>query len=205
MSREQVTVIKKYVNEMLEKNYIRQSISSYATLVLIVKKLDDDLRIYVDYRALNALIIRNRNTLSLIRNTLVKLYMTKWYIKFDIIVVFNEIRIKKGHEEKITFLTRYDLFEYIIMPFDLYNASSTFQAFINDVLREYLNVFCFAYLNDILIYSNNKKKHVKHVRKILEKLKHVNLYLNINKCEFHIKQVKYLELIIIIEGLKMNS
>ena len=66
-------------------------------------------------------------------------------------------------------------------------------------------MFCFAYLNDILIYNNNKKKHVKHVKKILEKLKHVNLYLNINKCEFHIKQVKYLELIIIIEGLKMNS
>ena len=190
---------------MLKKSYIRQSTSSYAALMLIVKKLDNDLRICVDYRALNALIIRNRNALPLIRNTLVKLYMTKWYIKFDIIVAFNEIRIKKKYEEKTTFLTRYDLFEYIIMLFDLCNASSTFQAFINDVLREYLNMFCSAYLNDILIYSNNKKKHVKHVKKILEKLKHADLYLNINKCEFHIKQVKYLELIIIIEDLKMNS
>ena len=91
-----------------------------------MKKLDDGLRICVDYRALNALTIRNRNTLSLIRNTLVKLCMTKWYIKFDIIIAFNEIRIKEGHEEKIVFLTRYDLFEYVVMLFDLYNAPSTF-------------------------------------------------------------------------------
>ena len=90
------------------------------------------------------------------------------------------------------------------MPFELCNASSTFQAFINDILREYLDVFCSAYLNNILIYSDTREKHIKHVRKILKKLQQADLYLNINKCEFHIKQVKYLELIITIEGLKMD-
>ena len=163
-------MIKEYVKEMLRKNYIRSSTSSYAASVLIVKKFDDGLRICVNYRALNALTIRNRNVFSLIRDTLIKLCMIKWYFKFDIIVVFNEIRVKKGHEEKITFLIRYDLFEYVVMSFRLCNASSTFQAFINDILREYLDVFCSVYLNNILIYSDTREKHIEHMRKILKKL-----------------------------------
>ena len=90
------------------------------------------------------------------------------------------------------------------MPFELCNASSTFQAFINDILREYLDVFYSIYLNNILIYSDTREKHIKHMRKILKKLQQAGLYLNINKYEFYTKQVKYLELIIIIKDLKMN-
>ena len=90
------------------------------------------------------------------------------------------------------------------MPFDLCNAPITFQVFINDVLREYLNVFCIAYFDDILIYSNIKKKHLHHVNKILNKLKKSEFYLDINKCDFHIIRVKYLDLIIIIDEVEMN-
>ena len=111
---------------MLNKNYIRLSISSYVTLVLIVKKSNRELRVYIDYRILNALIIFNRNVLSLIKETLIKLYAVKIYSKFNIIVVFNKIRIRKEDEYKIVFLTRYDLFEYNVISFKLYNASTTF-------------------------------------------------------------------------------
>ena len=141
---------------MLGKGYIRPSTSLYAAPVLIVKKPDGGLRICIDYRALNALIVKNRNAPLLIRETLAKLCAAKIFTKFDIIAAFNEIRIKEGEEEKTAFLTRYGLFEYTVMPFGLCNAPSTFQAFINDVLREYLDVFCSAYLDDILIYSDNK-------------------------------------------------
>ena len=155
---------------MLKKNYIQLNIFSYTIFVLIIKKFDDDLRIYVNYRALNALIIRNRNAFSLIRNILIKLCIIKWYIKFDIIIAFNEIKIKKEYEKKITFFIKYNLFEYVIMFFELCNTLSTFQTFINDILREYLNVFCFAYFDDILIYNNIKKEHIKYMRKVLKKL-----------------------------------
>ena len=80
----------------------------------------------MDYRALNVLIILNRNTSLLIKETLAKLYAVRIYSKFDIIAAFNEIRVKKGYEKKIIFLTRYSLFEYIIIPFKLYNVSTTF-------------------------------------------------------------------------------
>ena len=204
MSREQASVVKEYVDEMLGKGYIRPSTSPYAAPVLIVKKPDGGLRICVDYRALNALTIKNRNAPPLIRETLSKLCAAKIYSKFDIIAAFNEIRMKEGDEEKTAFLTRYGLFEYTVMPFGLCNAPSTFQAFINDTLREHLDVFCSAYLDDILVYSNTKEEHIDHVRKVLDKLKRAGLYLDINKCQFHVTEVKYLGLIITTEGLKMD-
>ena len=145
---------------MLGKGYIRLSTSLYIVSILIIKKLDRGLRLCVDYRALNVFTISNRNAPLLIKETLAKLYAVKIYSKFDIIAAFNEIRVKKGYEEKTAFLTRYGLFEYIVMPFGLYNALITFQAFINDTLREYLNVFYIAYLDDILIYSNIEDKHI---------------------------------------------
>ena len=163
-------VVKKYIKEILGKGYIRESLSLYTVLVLIVKKPDGGLRVCVDYRALNALTIKNRNVPPLIHETLNRLYSARIYTKFDVIVIFNEIRIREGDEEKITFLIRYRLFEYIIMLFRLYNAPGTFQSFINDTLREYLDMFCTAYLNDILIYSNTEEEHIIHVKKVLEKL-----------------------------------
>ena len=81
------------------------------------------------------------------------------------------------------------------MSFDLCNASNTFQIFINVTLREYLNDFCTIYLNDILIYNNNRKKYIEHVNKIFEKLQKIEFFFDINKCEFFIIEIKYLNLL----------
>ena len=189
---------------MLEKNFIRSSNFEYAASVLIVKKFERELRICVDYRALNALIIKNKNASLLIRDTLTRLCKIKIYSKFDIITIFNEIRMREEDEKKIVFLTRYDLFEYVMMSFDLCNALDTFQVFINNILREYLNDFISVFLDDILMYSESKEKHIEHVTKILVKLKKVNLFLDIDKCEFFVISIKYLDLIIITKRIKMN-
>ena len=205
LSRDQASVVKEYIEEMLGKGYIRPSTSPYAAPVLIVKKLDGGLRVCVDYRALNALTIPNRNAPPLIKETLAKLCAARIYSKFDIIAAFNEVRMKEGHKRKTAFLTRYGLYEYTVMPFGLCNAPATFQAFINEVLREYLDVFCTAYLDDILVYSDTEEEHVNHVGKVLAKLQEAGLYLDINKCEFHVTRVKYLGLIITTEGVEMDS
>ena len=164
-------IVKEYIKKILEKEYIRFSTSFYAALVLIIKKSNKRLRIYIDYRALNALTIKNRNALFLIKETLVKLCSVRVFTKFNIIIAFNKIHIRDEDKEKTAFLTRYNLFEYLIILFKLYNAFSTFQAFINEILREYLDVFYSIYLNNILIFSNNKEEYMKHVKKILKKLK----------------------------------
>src|SRR5205809_7895005 len=91
------------------------------------------------------------------------------------------------------------------MSFELTNTSAIFQKLINHVLYDHLNEFVIVYLNNILIYSENKKNHKKHIKKILKKLQEKNLYLKSEKCKFHKQQVEYLEYIVMTEKLKMNS
>ena len=90
------------------------------------------------------------------------------------------------------------------MLFDLINASATFQTFVNNVLRRYLDQFVIIYLNDILIYSKIKKKHVQHVRKILQVLKEADLRIKSDKSEFHVQNMQFLDFIITSQKLKMN-
>jgi hypothetical protein len=100
----------------------------------------------------------------LIKETLNNLEGMNFFTKIDIISAFNNIRMRKGHEHLTAFLTRFGLFESLVMPFGLIGAPATFQRFINDALREYLDQFCSAYLDDILIYSKTKEEHTIHVR-----------------------------------------
>ena len=100
---------------------------------------------------------------------------------------------------------RYELYKYQVMLFELTNMSAMFQELINHVLYDHLNKFVIAYLDDILIYFENKKNYKKHIKKILRKFQEKKLYLKLKKCEFHKQQVKYLEHIITTEELKMNQ
>ena len=88
-------------------------------------------------------------------------------MKLDIISAFNRLWIKEGDEALTAFHTCFDLFEYLVMPFGLCNGPASFQKYINDILQEYLNKFCTAYLDDILIYSDNEAEHKIHVKHIL--------------------------------------
>ena len=89
------------------------------------------------------------------------------YTKLDIIAAFNKLRMASGEEWKTAFRTRYGLFKSLVMNFGLTNAPASFQAYINNALLEYLDVFYTAYLDDILIYSNSKKEYTRHVRQVL--------------------------------------
>ena len=202
--KQQTQIIKKYIDDMFDKNFIKLNTSSYVASILIIEKFDEKFRVCVNYKALNNFIIKNRNVSSLIKDILSRLCKIKWYNKFDIIIAFNEICMRKSDEQKTIFLTRYKLFEYIVMSFDLCNALETFQIFINVTLKEYLNDFCSRYLDDILVYNETRDNHVKHVFKMLKRLQKVDLFLNIDKCEFFVQKMKYLKLIIIIDDIKMN-
>jgi len=90
------------------------------------------------------------------------------------------------------------------MPYGLTNAPATFQAYINDMLRLYLDRFCTAYLDDILIYSENEEQHIEQVKQILEALTKAELQVKPQICEFHRNNVEYLGFIITTEGLRMD-
>ncbi len=91
------------------------------------------------------------------------------------------------------------------MLFELINESTFYQHYINDVLFKYLHQFCQIYLDNIIIYSKILKKHKQHVWLILNRLQEADLQININKCKFHVQKIIFLELLIFIEELKMNS
>jgi hypothetical protein len=204
MSQNELKVLRKYLQENLGKGFIRASRSPAASPVIFVKKPGGGLRFCVDYRGLNAVTIKNRYPLPLIRETLERLAKAKFYTKLDIIAAFNRLRIAKGDEWMTAFRTRYGLFEYLVMPFGLANAPSTFQHYVNDVLRPYLDVFCTAYIDDILIYSEDLHTHRKHVNLVLEALKDAGLQLDVDKCEFHKTEVLYLGLVITTNGIRMD-
>jgi hypothetical protein len=204
MSRDELLVLRKYLDENLIKGFIRASKSPVASPVIFVRKPGGGLRFCVDYRGLNAVTIKNRYPIPLIQETLQRLSKAKFFTKLDIVAAFNRLRISKGDEYLTAFRTRYGLFEYLVMPFGLANAPSTFQHYVNDILRPYLDIFCTAYIDDILIYSDNIEEHKKHVRLVIEACKEAGLQLDIDKCEFYKKEVVYLGLILSTDGIKMD-
>jgi hypothetical protein len=197
MSRGELLVLRKTFTELLDKNFIRASSSPAAAPVLFAKKPGGGLRFCVDYRALNALTQKDRYPIPLIKETLNSLSKARWFTKLDIIAAFHKIRVAEGEEWKTAFRTRYGLFEWLVTPFGLTGAPATFQRYINWVLREYLDEFCSAYIDDILIFSSGSlADHRDKVKKVLQRLREAGLQLDIDKCEFDTKTVRYLGFVI---------
>jgi hypothetical protein len=204
ISREELQTLREWLDENLKKGFIRPSSSPVTSPVLFVKKPGGGLRLCMDYRALNEISVKDRYPLPLIKETMNGLEGMKFFTKIDIISAFNNVRMKEGHEKFTAFLTRFGLFESLVMPFGLTGAPATFQRFINDSLREYLDQFCSAYLDDILIYSKTKEEHTEHIRKVLQRLREAGLFAKISKCEFFVTETKFLGLIVGRDGFKMD-
>lgn len=169
-----------------------------------MRKPEGGLRVCVDYQALNAITEKSRYPIPNINETLSRLGRAKIFTKLDVVAAFNRIRIKEGHEYLTAFNTRYGQFEYLVMPFGLCNAPGTFQSFINNSVLEYLDRFCTAYLDDVLIYSENEEEHAENVNRVLRRLRERELHLDLDKCEFNVRLVKYLGLIVGTDGIKMD-
>ena len=109
------------------------------------------------------------------------------------------------NENLIIFRIQFESYKYLVFFFKLINDFATFQNFINDTLMKYFDKFVVTYLNDILIYNNNIKKHKKHVRKILQKFRKIDIQTNVDKCEFHKIETKFLNVLIEKNEIRMNS
>ncbi len=197
--------IKEYLEENLKKKFITLSKASFASSILFVEKKDDSLRFCVNYQKLNALIKRDHYSIFLIDEVLARIQDSKYLAQFNIIVTFNKLCMSTESENLITFITFFNVYKYKVMLFKLINELAFFQHYINDVLFNCLHKFCQAYLNDILIYSKILKEHRTHVKEVLNKLREVDLQINIDKCEFKIQKISFLKLLMFINDLQMNS
>jgi hypothetical protein len=206
MSRDELLVLRKTLTELLDKEFIRVSNSPAAAPVLFVRKPGGGLRFCCNYRALNKLTRKDRYPLPLIQETLNRIGKAKWFTKMDVIAAFHKIRVKEGDEWKTAFRTRFGLFEWLVTPFGLANAPSTFQQYINYTLQEFLDDFVSAYVDDILLFTDGtRRQHREHVHQVLQKLQDAGLQLDIDKCEFEVQSTKYLGFIIEAgKGLRMD-
>lgn len=206
MSHDELLVLRKELTSLLDKDFIQQSKSSAAAPVLFARKPGGGLRFCVDYRGINAITKKDRYPLPLIKETLNALNSARWLTKLDVSAAFHRIRIAKGEEWKTAFRTRYGLYEWKVCPFGLTGAPATFQRYINWVLREYLDDFCSAYVDDILIFTTGSlEDHRRKVCKVLSSLLEHGLQLDISKCEFETKSTKYLGYIIEVGvGIRMD-
>ncbi|SOV01580.1 uncharacterized protein UDID_18214 [Ustilago sp. UG-2017a] len=196
--------LRKYLDENLEKGFIRPSKSPARSPVLFVPKKDGGLRLCVDYRGLNEITVKNRAPLPLIEEQLFLLRKARIYTKLDLRAAYNLIRIAKGDEWKTAFGTQLGLYEYLVMPFGLANAPAHFQSFINDIFRDIIGVYVVVYLDDFLIFSDTEESHVKHVTEVLTRLRSNRLFAKLSKCEFHTKIVEFLGYIIKPTGIEMD-
>jgi hypothetical protein len=167
VSGPELVELKKQIDELSEKGYIRPSTSPWAAPVMFVEKKDGTRRMCIDYRALNEFTIKNKYPLPRIEDLFDQLRGASVFSKIDLRSGYHQLKIRPSDNPKTTFITKYGLYEYTIMSFGLTNAPAFFMNLMNSVFMEYLEKFVVVFIDDILIYSQSKEEHVDHLKMVL--------------------------------------
>jgi hypothetical protein len=204
VSRPELVELKKQIDDLSEKGYIRPSTSPWAALVLFVEKKDETRRMCIDYRALNEVTIKNKYPLPRIEDLFDQLRGASVFSKIDLRSGYHQLRIRPLNIPKTTVITKYGLYEYTVMSFGLTNASAFFMNLMNSVFMGYLDKFVVMFIDDIIIYSQSEEEHVDHLKMVLQRLREHQLYAKLSKCEFWIDEVMFLGHIINRDGLVVD-
>jgi hypothetical protein len=204
VSRPELVELKKQVDELLEKGYIRPSTFPWAAPVLFMKKKDGTKRMCIDYRAMNEVTVKNKYLLPRTEDLFDQLRGAGVFSKIDLRLGYHQLKIRPSDIPKTTFITKYGLYEYTVMSFGLTNASAFFMYLMNGVFMDYLYKFVVVFIDDILIYSQNEEEHEEHLKMALQQLREHQSYAKLSKCEFWISEVMFLGHIINQDGLVMD-
>jgi hypothetical protein len=183
--------LKKQLQELLDKGFIRPSTSPWECPALFVKKKDESLRLCVDYRPLNAVTIKNKYLLPCIDVLFDQLVGAKVFSKIDLRSGYHEIKIRASDIPKTTFSTRYGLYAY-------------FMYLMNSVFMPELDKFVLVFIDDILVYSKNEDEHIEHLHIILQRLRDHRLYAKLSKCDFWLREIKFLGHTISQDGISVD-
>lgn len=184
--------LKRTIDDLLQRGFIRPSHSPFGSPVIFVKKKDGSFRMCVDYRRLNANTVKSSYPIPRVDESLDRLAGARIFSQLDLTSGYHQVRVRAGDEPKTAFRTRHGTFEYTVVPFGLCNAPSTFANFMNSVLAPFLDTFVIVYLDDILIFSRTEEEHREHVHLVLDTLNKHGLVANPKKCKFHQRSIEFL-------------
>ncbi|CAI5468601.1 unnamed protein product [Closterium sp. Yama58-4] len=204
LSPTELTDMKKQIEYLLDRQLIQPSTSNYGPPVLFTPKPDSSLLMCIDYRALNKQTVKNKYPIPRIDDLLDQLRGATVFSKLDLRSGYWQIKMADNSIHKTAFRTRYGSYEYLVMPFGLCNAPATFQAEMNHILRPLLDECVVVYLDDILIYSKNMKKHVEHLRKVFEILRKNKFYVKLSKSDFALEKVQFLGHMVSAKGVHVD-
>ncbi|XP_052726148.1 uncharacterized protein LOC108322100 [Vigna angularis] len=192
MALAELAELKKQIEELLEKQFIRPSVSPWGAPILLVKKKDGSSRLCVDYRQLNKLTIKNKYPFLRIDDLMDQLHGAQVFSKIDLRSRYHQILVKVEDVQKTAFRSRYGHYEYVVMPFGVTNAPTLFMDYMNRIFQLFLDKFVVVFIDDILIYSKSREEHDGHLRVVLEILREKKLYAKLSKCELWIQKVQFL-------------
>ena len=197
----QKEAMEKIIAELIESKEIQVSNSPYSSPSVMVRKKDGSWRLCVDYRQLNAQIVKNKFPMPIIEDLLDELNGAKIFTKLDLRSGYHQIRMSRPDIPKTAFRTHLGHYEYQVMPLGLTNAPATFQSLMNHVLAPFFRKSVLVFFDDILIYSKDREEHKEHIRLVLQVLKANNLVIKPKKCAFGLSSVSYLGHIISQNGV----
>ncbi|GBG59307.1 hypothetical protein CBR_g32320 [Chara braunii] len=201
MSPAELEELRKQLETLTSKGWIRPSTSEFGAPVLFVPKGNGEFRMCIDYRGLNKITRKSTEPLPRIDDLLDMMQGCTVFSKVDLKSGYHQIEMAEEDVYKTTFKTRYGTYEFLVMPFGLCNAPGTFQTEMHRIFRPYLDKFMVVYLDDILVFSKTAREHAKHLALVLQSLRDSQYKINREKSSFGVPSVIYLGHVISGDGL----